>query len=62
MIYRILCTVSGGVTGFRQSMLTENGKEWSTQVRAEADKKAAALSAEMNNQYSKAVFNYHVVT
>lgn len=62
--YKILCTVSGGVTGFRQSYLKVGPRqsiEYSTEIRAEAEAEANKLNKEMNHKGAKANFNYSVV-
>jgi hypothetical protein len=61
MKYKILCSVSGGVTGNRQAHLKENGRIWSTSDRDEAVRKAAQLNSAMNNAYSTARFSYVVI-
>jgi hypothetical protein len=60
MEYRILCTVSGGVTGTRQRYLKKMGKEYRTENKEEAEIEAATLNAGMNHDYSPAKFSYEV--
>jgi hypothetical protein len=58
--FLIMCQVSGGVTGFRQSPLKEDGQVRYFDTREEADTRAAHLNKEMNNVHSVADFKYWV--
>jgi hypothetical protein len=61
MTYQIRCEVSGGMTGYRTSMLKENDAVWETENEEEAKAKAKGLNKKMNsNPYSSASFNYTV--
>jgi hypothetical protein len=60
-MYNIKCTVSGGVTGYRTSLLKGNGvvKVFATRELAQAE--ADRLNSQMNNAHSVASFSYVVV-
>lgn len=56
--FRILCEVSGGVTGYRCSYLKRRGKVqvYDDQLTAELD--ASALNEKMNADGNVAIFKY----
>jgi hypothetical protein len=63
-MFKILCEVSGGVTGYRRSFL-KNGKTGDIQyydLFEDADEEAHRLNTERNgNPFRKASFSYTVV-
>jgi hypothetical protein len=60
-MYNIKCTVSGGVTGYRTSLLKSNGVVKVFETREQAQAEANRLNASMNNAHSVASFSYVVV-
>lgn len=60
MMYRIWCTVSGGVTGHREAWLKVNGKVYETESYEKAQEKASDLMYEMNKRGYVATFTYTV--
>lgn len=59
--YRILCRVSGGVTGTREAYLKgKEGREQIFSTRQEAEAEAKRLNERMNNMHSSAYFRYTV--
>ena len=56
----VMCRVSGGITGTRQSQLKKNGEPAFFTTRGEAQEEADRLNKTMNNQYSRADFSYWV--
>ena len=61
MAYQIQCQVSGGITGFRESMLKENKMVYETESYDEATEKADRIEKKMNSGYGSASFSYTVV-
>jgi len=61
MMFRILCEVSGGVTGYRCAYLKKDGREIKFKTQAEAEAEAARLNERTNlNPYSTADFRYTI--
>lgn len=60
-MFRILCEVSGGMTGYRSGYLKNNGREVEFETEAEAAAEAARLNEQMNgNPHRTANFRYTV--
>jgi hypothetical protein len=60
-MYYVMCRVSGGVTGTRQTLLKSNGTVQTFDSRESAEAKAADLNKKMNNAYSVADFRYWAI-
>lgn len=61
MRYIVMCRVSGGVTGTRQSELKKDGTIQIFDQRDEAERKAVELTAKLNSDpYRTAAFQYWV--
>lgn len=58
MSYVIICRVSGGITGTRESELKSDGAIEVFETKELADLKAKELTNKMNNAYSLARFQY----
>ena len=61
-MYLINCTVSGGITGYRQSLLKENGKVVRFDSYEAAQNEADRLNTEMNANSNGASFSYSPIT
>jgi hypothetical protein len=60
-MYRILCEVSGGMTGYRSAYLKKDGQQVEFTTEAEAEAEAARLNKQMNgNPHRTADFRYTV--
>jgi hypothetical protein len=60
-MYKIRCTVSGGVTGYRSSILkTASGAVREFETRKDAEAVAKRLNEQMNHANSVASFSYAV--
>ena len=57
--YKIECSVSGGVTGSRQSDLKHNGETVIFPDRQTAKAEASRLATQANSGYSSAFFTYN---
>lgn len=61
--YKILCRVSGGITGTREAYLKEHGREIAYSNRAAAQLHANGLNARMNGAaHRTAHYFYRVVS
>lgn len=58
MRYYVMCRVSGGFTGTRETLLKNNGQVQAFDTREEAQAKADALTTRMNHQWAVASFCY----
>jgi hypothetical protein len=58
MNYRILCEVSGGVTGYRNAYLKNGGVEVIFPDKETAETEAARLMKKTNGPYRTADFRY----
>ena len=54
----VVCQVSGGVTGLRESLLKRNGAVQYFATEDEARSTAAELNKEKNSRFSTASFRY----
>lgn len=59
-MFYIMCQVSGGVTGFRQSPMKKDGVVQYFDKREDAEKVAEYNNKKMNHQHSTADFRYWV--
>lgn len=61
MRYIVMCRVSGGVTGTRQSELKKDGQIQIFDQREEAEQRAVELTTKLNSDpYRTAAFQYWV--
>ena len=58
--YRILCEVSGGVTGYNASYLKIGGKPITFDDKGHAEEVALSHQAKANGPYATASFKYSV--
>ncbi|HMF92654.1 MAG TPA: hypothetical protein VKE96_00090 [Vicinamibacterales bacterium] len=59
--FRVMCRVSGGVTGTREDFLKKNGTIAEFETREAAAAEAARLTTQYNNAHAVACFEYWVV-
>ena len=61
-MFRVMCRVSGGVTGTREGLMKKNGVELVFKTRAEAQEAATRATKDFQgNPYRVADFRYWVV-
>jgi hypothetical protein len=61
-MYHVMCRVSGGVTGTRQSLLKENGTVAEFPDESSAATRADELNRKMNHEHSVAEFQYWAIS
>jgi len=61
-MYKIMCRVSGGVTGTREAVLKDkNGNEMIFDTERKAKNKAKRMTETMNKDSNMATFKYWVI-
>lgn len=60
MSYIIRCSVSGGVTGYRESIVQDYGQIMRFDSKETAETKATELTNRTNNPFSRATFRYWI--
>ena len=61
VMFKVMCRVSGGVTGTREQLLKNRGGDIVFATREEAEAEAAEMMKRMNHAYSVADFKYWAV-
>jgi len=60
-VFKILATVQGGVTGFRQALVKHAGRDVEYATREQAEIAAQDLTRENNSKFAVAMFSYTVI-
>ena len=60
-MFNVMCEVSGGITGYRSSLLRNDDGVVVFETRQEAEDKAKELRRSMNTSYTGPRFNYTAV-